>query len=553
LTSRVTRHVGVAASFNALPLEPVLAFWLERLWSGCELQLAPYGQVLEQLLGPGRMLNGPRAGVPCAGVVLLRPEDLLRSGEGVARGEPRAIARARTHVHEIARALESSASELLVGTVPAPPGPEADPAVKAFDAWARATLAHATERAPATHWLELDGAAELYDVIEVHDVFRDELAHVPFTDEYLAAMATMIARSLCALWEPPRKAIVLDCDNTLWGGACGEEPIEALQPHGPYASLRAFMLGQARAGRLLCLASRNREADVIAAFTRCAAPLTLEHIAARRISGASKSVAVRSLARELSIAPDGFIFVDDDPLECAEMRAALPAVVVVELPGDIAQIPRVLGRVWEFDSLTRCDADRHRTAAYALEARRREERVAAPSLSEFVEGLRVRVRAHPLDRENLARAAQLFARTNQFNFTGSRCTERELLELAARESVDVLVIGVGDRLGDYGFVGALALSLEVPCARLLLFALSCRVLHRGVETRILREVARRAHTAGCTEISIAFRGTERNRPARELLERLLDRGGEERTPPERCDCRIALHDLPERLSRLDAF
>jgi FkbH-like protein len=556
LSIRCARHVGVAASFSVAPLEPFLAFWLQQLWSDCELELAPYGQVLEQLRGPERVLNQSREGVLCADVILLRSEDLLRSGDGVACSEPGALARAREHVQEIARAvsfLESPSATLLVGIVAASPSSQEDPEMSAFDSWTRTTIAVAVKRAPATHWLELDGAAALYDVPEVHDPFRDELAHIPFTDEYLAAVATVTARSLRALWEPPRKVIVLDCDNTLWGGVCGEEPIETLAPHGPYALLRNFMLEQAFAGRLLCLASRNREVDVLEAFAHCAAPLTLEHIAAHRISDGRKSDAVLSLAQELGLSPDAFIFVDDDPVECAEVRAAVPAVAVVELPGEATQIARALSHVWEFDFLAVTDEDRRRSASYILEVRRRRECDEAPSVKEFVEGLRVRVEAQPLNRDNLVRAAQVLARTNRFNLTGARCSQEELLTLAARADTDVLVIRVQDRLGDYGLVGVLALRLQSPLACLSLLALSCRVLHRGVEAQILREVVWRARLYGCAELVIAFRAAERNGPAREFLDQLVDSKGDHDTTLGVRNYNIALDDLSTRLRRLDSL
>jgi FkbH-like protein len=550
------RHVGVAASFSVAPLEPYLAFWIHSLWSDCVLELAPYGQVLEQLSGPGRVLNRSRDGVVCADVILLRPEDLLRSGDGVVCRDTDALSRARAHVREIARAvasLESPFHVLFVGVVAASLRVEDHPEVNSFDRWTRATIAVAVARAPTTHWLQLDRAAALYDVVEIHDTFRDELAHIPFTDEYMAAVATMITRSLKALWEPPRKAIVLDCDNTLWGGACGEEPIEALEPHGPYALLREFMLEQARGGRLLCLASRNREVDVMAAFARYAAPLTLDQIAAYRIYFGRKSDAVLSLAEELGLSCDDFIFVDDDPVECAEIRAALPEVAVVELPEEVTQIPKILNHVWEFDHLVVTEEDRRRGVSYALEARRRRELDAAPSLKAFVEGLRVRMEMCPLEHDDLARAAQIFARTNQFNLTGARCSAEQLLKLASRVDTDVLVIRVRDRLGDYGLVGVLALRLETWRAHVPLLALSCRVLHRGVEAQIVYEVARRARAGGCAEISIAFRATERNGVARELLERLVDAEGREDAAAGARRYTVRLHDLPARLSRLDPF
>jgi FkbH-like protein len=559
LPIREACHVAVAGSFSVEPLKPFLDFWLQQLCSDRELEFAPYGQVLEPLRGMGRVLDRPRRNdVLCADVVLLRPEDLLRSGDDVVSNEPSSLSRARAHVREIAQATELPRQALLVGMVAASPCSRQDLSIGAFDLWAREVIADSVRRGPATHWLDLEAAVELYNVIEIHDSFRDKLVHMPFTDDYLATLATTIARCLRALWEAPRKVIVLDCDNTLWGGACGEDPIEALDPEGPYALLRAFMLKQAHAGRLLCLASRNREVDVMKAFARCADPLSLEHFAAHRISGGRKSDALLSLSEELGLSPDDFIFVDDDPVECAEVRAQLPMVAVVELPAQAAQIPQTLNHFWELDFLEVTDEDRRRGASYALEARRQRERNAAPSLREFVAGLRVHVDVRPLEYDTLRRAAQICARTNQFNLTGARCSEQELLAFAARVDTDVLVIRVEDRLGDYGLVGVLVLRMEPPLAHLALLALSCRVLHRGVEIHIIREVARRAYDSGCNDLAIAFRQYERNGPAREFLDRLCGLATEgsasrwKDTAPAPPEYVLGLDELSSRLVCLES-
>ncbi|HET8814281.1 MAG TPA: HAD-IIIC family phosphatase, partial [Solirubrobacterales bacterium] len=366
-------------------------------------------------------------------------------------------------------------------------------------------------------------------------------------DEYFAAVGTALVRSLRALWEPSRKVIALDCDNTLWGGACGEDGIESLVLDGPYRELRRFMRRQADSGRLLCLVSRNREADALAALRRCADPLQPSHITAHRISTENaKSASLRSLSEELALSPDSFVFVDDDPVECAEVRAALPEVAVVELPRDPADIPMALDHAWELDVATVTDEDRRRASFYALEAQRRRERAAAPGVREFVEGLRVEVELFDLDEMNVERAAQILARTNQLNLTGARWSESDLMAAARRPKNEVLVAGVRDRLGDYGQVGVLALEEHPDCLHLAVFALSCRVLNRGVESQILREVGRRARARGCEELSIGFRDTGRNGPAAAMLGRLLFDG---ELPPG-ADLRIDLKALDGRVERL---
>jgi FkbH-like protein len=280
---------------------------------------------------------------------------------------------------------------------------------------------------------------------------------------------------------------------------------------------------------------------------RCAKPLELSHVTAHRIrTEGRKSASLQSLAEELGLSPDSFVFVDDDPVECAEVRATLPSVAVVELPRDPAEIPKALAHAWEFDVLAVTDEDRRRAASYVLEAQRQRERSAAPSVREFIEGLKVKVEFQNLDEGNVERAAQILERTNQFNLTGARWRESELLTEARRPESEVLVIRVRDRLGDYGQVGVLVLEKQQERMRVAVLALSCRVLNRGVESQILREAGRRARACGCIDLSIAFWDTGRNAPAAAMLGLLFFDG---ELPPD-ADLQVDLQALPSRLACL---
>jgi FkbH-like protein len=545
----VSGRIEVIGSFNTVPLQPILAFWQREMWPEVDIGFAPYGQLLEPILGHGAVTLEEGVEKRAVVLLLLRPEDLLRSDGGLPRAEEARLWTAKAHLREIADAFARAGAgrSMLVVLPPASELVRGDSELTVFDDWARALIAGAADGAPAVHMALTDELESLYEIHAVHDPVRDELGHIPFTDEYLAALSTALMRSVRALWGPSRKVIALDCDNTLWGGACGEDGADALEVDGPYAELRRFMRGQAESGRLLCLVSRNREADVLDAFERRAKPLEPRHITAHRIRlQGSKAESLLSLAAELGLSPDSFIFVDDDPIECAEVRAALPAVAVTELPRDPAAIPGTLRHAWEFDVLAITDEDRRRAAAYATEARRRLERSAAPSVEEFVAGLEVRVEFQRLAEENVERAAQILARTNQFNLTGARWSEQELIAESRVPTSSVSVVRVRDRLGDYGLVGVLICRRHDPVLDVHVLALSCRVLNRGVEAEVLAEAGRCGRAAGCSELAIAFCDSGRNAPAAAMLARLLGAAG----PPLERSPRLDLDALPARLSRL---
>jgi FkbH-like protein len=512
-----TRSLTIASSFVAEPLLPTLSYWFRRHQLDVRVRFAPYGQVLEQLALEGSVLRDEEVDL---GVLLVRPEDHLRGGEGrldLAAGN---VERAAAAVEELCGALlrhhEEAASPLLLAIMPANPVADAE-AGGLLSAW-RQQLRRATS-APGVSALDVEDALDLYRVREVGDPHRDALAHVPYSEECFAAVATAIARQARARWGRPCKVIALDCDYTLWGGACSEDGLDGLDSSGPYEHLRILMRAQAAAGRLLCLVSRNRQEDVDEAFLRHAAPLTPRDVVARRCGWGDKSSSLRSISEELGLGLDAFAFVDDDPVECALVRAQLPEVTVIELPPAPERIPETLRHAWALDSPPLTEADRQRAGSYAAMRRLRTERERAADAAAFIEGLRVEVSVSEAEPAELARIAQLFHRTNQFNATGERFTESRLRQLLQGEARTVWAVRVHDRLGDYGLVGALITSRSHGALRIEQAALSCRVLQRRVEHEMVAAIGAEAAKGG-DRLLMSYRDSGRNVPVRRLLEEL---------------------------------
>jgi FkbH-like protein len=294
-----------------------------------------------------------------------------------------------------------------------------------------------------------------YPVANYADARADELGLIPYTRRFYAALATMIARQYMALRQSPIKVLALDCDNTLWSGVCGEDGPAGVRIDTERRALREFVVRHHDAGTLVCLCSKNNPADVHAVFARHAdVPLQLSHVAASRLNWDRKSANLASLAEELRLGLDGFALLDDDPVECAEVRANCPSVLALCLPSDATKIPRFLDHVWAFDRTHVTDEDRRRTDQYRREQQRHASRNAAMTFASFIARLDLRVTAAPCTREERARVAQLTARTNQFNTTTVRRTEAELHELLGSGRLECRTFRVEDRFGDYGLVGA---------------------------------------------------------------------------------------------------
>ena len=171
-----------------------------------------------------------------------------------------------------------------------------------------------------------------YPVATYYNPEGDELGHIPYVPLFFAAFGTVLARKIYAVQSPPHKVIVLDCDQTLWKGVCGEDGVMGIELDPPREALHNFMVAQYEAGMLICLCSKNNESDVVEVFERLHMPLKRHHIISWRINWNAKSENLKSLAEELNLGLDSFIFIDDNPVECAEVQANCPEVLTLQLP-----------------------------------------------------------------------------------------------------------------------------------------------------------------------------------------------------------------------------
>lgn len=498
--------LAVSATFTAEPLEEALRFWTRLLELPHEVEFAPYNQVFQQLLDPGSLLATNPQGI---NVVLVRWEDWTGSG------------RPEEAVDDLVEALRTSATRS--GTphfvLVCPPSRRsldagAPPAVDPLDI----RLATGLADCPGVYAVAAAELAATYPLEDQADPVAEQLAQVPFTRLFFAGLGSLVARKVSALLTAPPKVIVLDCDHTLWQGVCGEDGPAGIELDSGRRELHAFMLAQHRAGMLLCLASKNNEEDVLEVFhQRTDLPLRLDHFTSWRLNWQPKSANLRSLAAELGLGLDSFAFIDDNPLECEEVRLHCPEVTTLQLPADAAAIPTFLRHVWAFDRLRITDEDRRRGALYRQNAQRERLRQSSTNLAAFLETLRVETRFSPLVPGRLSRAAQLTQRTNQFNLTTIRRSEAELQALLGSGQLEGLAVDVSDRFGDYGMVGLVLYALTAEAIVIDTFLMSCRAMGRGVEHRMLAEVGRIANERGRPHVVAMYRPTPKNIPAATFL------------------------------------
>jgi len=508
--------IAVAASFTAEPVLGALAFWTRELGLNSTIEFASYNQVFQELLNPGSLLSRNQGGM---NVILLRPEDWLRFNPD-AQNPDKACVLLERHARDFIDALHAATSRAgipqLVAICPASPPILVDPA--------RRSLLQSIEERLVAELEQVGGVSVVgpgdfaaYPVDVAHDPQRDALGHIPYTPLFFAAAGTLLARRIHALKCPPYKVIVLDCDNTIWQGVVGEEGAMGVTVPPSCQTLQQFVVEQVARGFLVCLCSKNEERDVLEVLDRRTdMPLRREHLVAWRINWAPKSENIRSLAQELNLGLDAFVFIDDNPVECAEVRANCPEVLTLQLP-PAADVGRFLSHLWAFDRFRVTSEDRQRTSMYRENAERQRVQRQAQSFPEFLRELELRVEITAPKPVQLDRVAQLTQRTNQFNFTTIRRTESELRQLGGME-LECRIVEVADRFGDYGLVGVLIHGKGDKSLEIDTFLLSCRVLGRGVEHRMLNYLGETARERGLDSVVATVIPTAKNLPARQFLD-----------------------------------
>jgi len=354
----------------------------------------------------------------------------------------------------------------------------------------------------------------------------DRLGHIPYSDSGFAVLGESVFRAYTGLRREPYKVIALDCDHTLWDGGVGEDGPLGVRITPGRRAVQEFMVQQMRAGMMICLCSKNAAEDVWAVFNQNPdMVLSRDQLTAARINWAPKAENLRALAGELGVGVESVIFVDDNPVECAEVRAHCPGVLVVELPAEAAAAAALLDRVWAFDHWRVTEEDQRRTRMMQEGAQREAYRGQTATLSDFIAGLDLNVELAAPAPADHGRMAQLTQRTNQFNFTTVRRSESELRAFFGFEGRRGLTIKVRDRFGDYGLVGLVLYEVLGDCYRVETFLLSCRVLGRGVEHAVLAAIGQLAVAEHKTWVELAISPTPKNLPARLFFQEVAGEAG----------------------------
>jgi FkbH-like protein len=526
------RSVVVAASFTANPIGPSLGVRLaaaEPSRNPPAISFSDYNQLFQVCLQP----DAYGATDPDDVIVLWRIEDVFERdfhswGKGDNGADDRLLAGARSLADAIIGLADARSGSVVVSDAPVPIGfglDHHDPAELTALVELQQTVNRIVDDALAGTTVERFRLAALqhaHGTVATFDRRNWVMYRQPFADGFAHRVGVGIADVIAARTQAPPKVLVLDCDNTLWGGTFVEDGVGGLECSDafPGFSYRSFQIAAQRLrhrGVLLALASKNDPESVTEAFQRLdGMVLTDDDIGGRRVSWDPKPTGIAELADEFNLGLDSFVFVDDSNYEIGAVNTLLPEVRTLRVPDDVEDLPDLLAESGLFRLMRVTDDDRERTTRIVAEAGRTSASTTMTH-QEFLASLDLRVHRIEVGPAELGRVAQLINKTNQFNLTTIRRSEAEVAALVDADDTSVVAFSVDDRFGEYGIVGVTIARHTGEAWDLDTVLMSCRVLGRGVETAMLALTVDTIRSRRPRDVIGHFRPTDRNAMVSALL------------------------------------
>jgi len=345
------------------------------------------------------------------------------------------------------------------------------------------------------------------------------LAKVPFADEFVPLYAEHVCRLIAAIRGKSRKCLILDLDNTIWGGVIGDDGIEHIKigqgdsTGEAYLSVQRLALELRGRGIVLAVCSKNED-DIARSPFRAHPDMLLreDHIAVFQANWKDKPSNIRAIAEDLSLGLDAMVFLDDNPAERMLVRRELPEVAVPELPDDPALYARTLAAAGYFETVAFSEEDARRADFYQDNARRATLRHQTGDLEAYLASLEMQITFQSFDETGRARIAQLINKSNQFNLTTRRYSEAEVAAIQDDPRYFTLQVRLSDVFGDNGMI-SVVICKRVSCGtwEIDTWLMSCRVLGRRVENMVLRAIVEQARREGALKLTGYYIPTDRNK------------------------------------------
>ncbi len=374
-----------------------------------------------------------------------------------------------------------------------------------------------TLTADDTFILDIAGLAANLGLTNWHDPTLWNIAKLSFSQRYMPIYADYVCRILAARLGKSRRCLILDLDNTLWGGVIGDDGLEGILIGNGDPTAEAHLHIQRTAlelrerGVVLAVSSKNEDATARQPFKEHPDMLLREeHIAVFQANWSDKASNIKAIAETLSLGLESMVFLDDNPAERMQVRRELPEVAVPELPKDPALYARSLIAAGYFEAITFSEEDRKRATFYQDNARRAQILNQSSDMDTYLKSLDMEISFAPFDETGRVRIVQLISKSNQFNLTTKRYNELDIKELESDKSFYTRQIRLKDTLGDNGMISVIVCKKHVSAWEIDTWLMSCRVLGRRVELAALQDIVTNAKTNGTTKLTGIYIPTARN-------------------------------------------
>ncbi len=518
-------RLGVMASSTF----DLIADWLPasaaRYGVDLSLVLAPFDQLAQEALNPQSIVNSS----DCDAVLILFDHRWLQLDRPQLAGQDAdaMVGQAVDLVASLAEAVQASGASPILPVLATPPEslfghmdrrvpgtPRA--MINAFNA---RLIEHVKQK--GYYLLDVAAMAESVGTRAWFSPMHWNLYKLPFAAEFADVFADGVGRVAGAIRGKSKKCLVLDLDNTVWGGVVGDDGMEALKigqgsPEGEaHLAVQRLAKDLRDRGVILAVSSKNEDETARRPFRDHPDMLLAEDdIAVFQANWIDKPTNLEAIAKTLNIGVDALVLLDDNPAERAQVRAALPMVGVPELPGDVSQFAEYLSAASLFEAVNFSDEDVLRAKSYAENAKRAEVMAKTRDLGDYLSALEMTISHAPFDAMGRQRIAQLINKSNQFNLTTRRYTEAEVAEMEQDPAVFTRQTRLKDRFGDFGMINVVIFREDrfegEPAWSADTWLMSCRVLGRRVEEAILMETATHAKAAGVRYLIGEYIPTEKN-------------------------------------------
>ena len=375
--------------------------------------------------------------------------------------------------------------------------------------------------------LDVAHIAETVGLADWHDPTLWNMAKLPFASAFLPLYADHVCRLIASVRGKSRKCLILDLDNTLWGGVIGDDGVEGIVIGQGDATGEAHLQVQRTAlalrdrGVVLAVSSKNTDEIARQPFRKHPEMLLREdHFAVFQANWNDKATNIKAIAEELSLGLDAMVFLDDNPVERGLVRRMLPQVAVPELPENAALYARTLLAAGYFEAIAFSGEDRQRADFYQDNARRVTLQKQAGDIDAYLASLNMQMTLQPFDDTGRARIAQLINKSNQFNLTTRRYTEAEVAAAQIDPDAFTLQVRLTDAFGDNGMISVLICRRQGTDWHIDTWLMSCRVLGRKVEVAVLQELMSQAAERGVLRLIGNYLPTEKNKLVEDHYDKL---------------------------------